>query len=378
MVAIKICAEKVPHERALDIETDSKYVIGETITYLKKREDSGYIAVANREIAKATVAALRMRPKNTSMKWIKGHNGHERNEGADRKAAEAVKKTTCDDVPLEIPPTLKVTGAKLSKMTQKLAYKAIRETKMKEYRVRERAARNIELVQDASKSIFNKLPSPARIWKSIQNKDIARETRYFLWMAMHDAYMLGDKWLRPSCPADLRERSVCAHCDKIESMEHILTECRASGQEEIWSLACNLWKKKNTEINLPSHLVGAILGSQCTEIRNSKGKIKRGQTRLYRILIAESAHLIWKMRCQRVIRDGNQPKTRREVRNRWKAAINARLKLDCRLADRASFGAKAVNRDLVLETWSGTLQNENLLPEDWVGWSGVLVGMDPD
>ncbi|EIN10799.1 hypothetical protein PUNSTDRAFT_63757 [Punctularia strigosozonata HHB-11173 SS5] len=129
---------------------------------------------------------------------------------------------------------------------------------------------------------------------------------------------------------------------------------------------------------MPTHLIGAILGSQCTEIKDSKGKIKRGQTRLYRILIAESAHLIWKIRCQRVIRDGNRPLTQKEIRNRWKATMNARLKMDCRMADKAKFGAKAVNTDLVLETWSGTLQNESLLPDDWVGWCGVLVGMDPE
>ncbi|EIN10798.1 hypothetical protein PUNSTDRAFT_30468, partial [Punctularia strigosozonata HHB-11173 SS5] len=243
-IAIKVCAERIPREKELYIETDSKYVIGETITHLKKREDTGYIGAANRDIAKATVAALRMRTSSTSIKWIKGHNGHERNEGADRKAAEAVRKLVSDDVPLDITPTLRVTGAKLSKITQKLAYQAIREIKMKTYRVRDRAMRNVNLVRDAIESHFDRSPSTGRIWKSIQNKDLARETRYFLWMAMHDAYMLGDKWLRPSCPAELRERSVCAHCDKIETMDHILTECQASGQEEIWDLTKNLWRKK--------------------------------------------------------------------------------------------------------------------------------------
>jgi hypothetical protein len=79
------------------------------------------------------------------MKWVKGHNGHARNEGADIQADIGAKKAVHDEVPLDVPPALKITGAKLSALTQSLAYKAIREQKMKaKLKKRDRTVVNLE------------------------------------------------------------------------------------------------------------------------------------------------------------------------------------------------------------------------------------------
>ena len=63
-------------------------------------------------------------------------------------------------------------------------------------------------------------------------------------MIMDDAYMVGSIWLKPGFKPEFQERSVCRHCDKTESMEHILTECGTPGQEEVWKLAEKLWMGK--------------------------------------------------------------------------------------------------------------------------------------
>ena len=34
------------------------------------------------------------------------------------------------------------------------------------------------------------------------------------------------------------------------------------------------------------------------------------------------------------------------------------------------------NKNLVLNTWKGTVKNEKDLPEDWITKCGVLVGME--
>lgn len=37
----------------------------------------------------------------------------------------------------------------------------------------------------------------------------------------------------------------------------------------------------------------------------------------------------------------------------------------------------ALSRQTVLQTWNGTLKNEDDLPEDWTNVSRLLAGMDP-
>ena len=40
------------------------------------------------------------------------------------------------------------------------------------------------------------------------------------------------------------------------------------------------------------------------------------------------------------------------------------------------YGSFATKKNLVLKTWSGTLKNENTLPDDWINMPGVLVGVE--
>ncbi|KZT66614.1 hypothetical protein DAEQUDRAFT_674711, partial [Daedalea quercina L-15889] len=156
-------------------------------------------------------------------------------------------------IPLEVQPSLHITGAKFSVVTQKLAYKGIRETKMRKYSPRPRAVDNlIRAIDNVEVS-----PTEGQIWKSLSHNDFRREVRYFMWMAMHDAYMVGSNWLRPGYSEEMQARHECKHCGQIESMEHILSECEAPGQEQVWTLAHKLWSKKGGVWARPS--LGAVL-----------------------------------------------------------------------------------------------------------------------
>jgi ribonuclease HI len=64
-----------------------------------------------------------------------------------------------------------------------------------------------------------------------------------------------------------------------------------------------------------------------------------------------------------------------EVTNKWKYTINLRLQVDRMLANRPTKGDKpALGPQLVLATWSDTLDNEQSLPADWLREPRVLVG----
>lgn len=152
-------------------------------------------------------------------------------------------------------------------------------------------------------------------------------------------------------------------------MDHILTKCKHPGQAETWALANKIWLKKtgkNLDISLPDIL-------SCGAIKR-RGKINdRGAMRLYRIIVSEAAHLIWKLRNERVIRE--RTISNEEIENRWRYTINLRLKIDC-LSTSERYGKRKTKPQDVATTWCQTLEGEDSLSQDWISSStGVLVGM---
>ncbi|KAJ7933230.1 hypothetical protein B0H13DRAFT_1457660, partial [Mycena leptocephala] len=84
-------------------------------------------------------------------------------------------------------------------------------------------------------------------------------------------------------------------------------------------------------------------------------KSDRGTTRFYRILISESAHLIWRLKNERVI-NGKDPPAPAEIKNRWVYGLNVRLTIDCLMTNKAKYGKKALKKGLVLRTWGTCLR----------------------
>ncbi|KAJ7220157.1 hypothetical protein GGX14DRAFT_354895, partial [Mycena pura] len=61
----------------------------------------------------------------------------------------------------------------------------------------------------------------------------------------------------------------------------------------------------------------------------------------------------------------------------WLQSINASLSRDRILTNKIKFGMLSFNKELILNTWSGLLLNEESLPDDWTYTKGVLVGIQP-
>jgi hypothetical protein len=92
--------------------------------------------------------------------------------------------------------------------------------------------------------------------------------------------------------------------------------------------------------------------------------------RLLQILISESAHLIWVLRCERTIHNKTHSAT--ETQSRWLQAINDRVTED-------KITAARVKRDksytaLIANTWEPILSRDSDLPNshDWIYNSEVL------
>jgi hypothetical protein len=95
------------------------------------------------------------------------------------------------------------------------------------------------------------------------------------------------------------------------------------------------------------------------------------------ILVSVAWHIIWNLRVDRVITNPDRLLTESAVHNQWLKAINGVLQRDRLLTDKIRFGTLTLNTQVVLNTWSGLLMDEDLLPEDWTH-EGVLVGITWD
>lgn len=151
---------------------------------------------------------------------------------------------------------------------------------------------NLDIARWALKENNGNPPSDVNLWRSLKNKAITKETRAFLWKAMHNAFKIGEYWEKI---LHYKMCSKCHICDTMENMNHILTEYKATGQETIWELTRRLCKHRGlqwTDLSL-----GLILGCSLAKLKHLNGSVTEAGSRMYQIVISESARLIWKIRC---------------------------------------------------------------------------------
>lgn len=213
------------------------------------------------------------------------------------------------------------------------------------------------------------------MWRSLRkrkNPTLSLKFSAFAWKALHNAVKVGEYW-RGKGPCE--ERMACTQCNaETESLQHIMFECRVSGQHTVWKLARKAWEK--TGLPWPHLTVDLIIGIGLSDIQTDGGKSLRGRTRLYQILVSESAYLIWLLRCEwRIGREQNtlELHTENEITARWKKTMETRLRIDWALTSRLAYGKKAQRKELVAETWHNVAKDRKSLRPDLVG-AGGLVG----
>ena len=155
-------------------------------------------------------------------------------------------------------------------------------------------------------------------------------------------------------------------------------KCKSRARSTAWRLVNELWTGRGST-SLPTD-IGNIMGCGLASFTTNDKPDDR-KCRLYRILISETAYLIWKIRNERRIRDSDGKERidiERETETRWKNALNKRLTNDRFLTNSTQFRKRALNEGLIKRTWTGCLDNEEALPQDWYktkgGFSGYVVG----
>jgi hypothetical protein len=196
---------------------------------------------------------------------------------------------------------------------------------------------------------------------------------------LHGTQKIGKYW---SNIHSHEERQNCPTCDTTENMEHILTHCLTPLANSIWLLAQQLWPHPPYLWPMPS--LSIILGcgtlhlppEQQPEENQPQHTLarthNRGTKRLLQILISESAHLIWVLRCERMIQSKSHSTL--EIQNCWLQVINEHLSEDKITATHIKCNKQYTA--LITSTWEPILfQNSNLpIPSNWLNNSEVLVG----
>jgi ribonuclease HI len=338
---------------------------------LSEWEHEGWVGVPHRDILRCLAAEVKARNAPTFFRVAAPGSTH---RARCRQAAMLVKRAARAPMDekwdLTLPQDTALPGLSLQGNRQKIFYRSIREEKTRNVAPRASTVKRLETVKKSIEDTFGRHVSDADIWKAAFNKDFLPRVAQFLWKGLHNAHRVGKYWNHiPECG----DRAMCKDCNVVEDLDHILIGCKSPGQETIWKAAKSLWLEK--ESRWPEVSLGTVLGCGLAEFRNDRGKIKHGTQRLYRILISESAYLIWLLRNERVISRDGTPTTEEEIKNRWKCAVNQRLQVDKTLANRPTRGKRpALAPKLVLETWSNILDDERSLPADWLREPRVLVG----
>ncbi|KAF6756680.1 hypothetical protein DFP72DRAFT_810218, partial [Ephemerocybe angulata] len=353
----------------LRVVSDSKYVLDIVTKQAQHWLDKGFIGVANKQIVQALIGELVHTKAVVYTKKVKGHSGDEGNDGADRLANEGASKDVPAAIDLSKSTEIGRIGAATYALTQATAYDAIRTRKPKPPR------RSTERMLEKTKAVLEELtgeaPTSAAIWLSLRRRRAATVTQKFgayAWRTMHEGYKLGKYWDNID---ELRDdRMPCVECGvPVESMAHILQDCKVSGQETVWELARAAWEI--TGLEWPCVTVETVLGVGLLKAKDGDGKVLKGRTRLLQILISESAHLAWCIRCEHRI--SSKSHTQGEIESRWRAALSKRLRIDWALANKQAYGKKALSYRVVEATWYKVASNRETIRSDLVA-TEVLVG----
>jgi hypothetical protein len=221
-----------------------------------------------------------------------------------------------------------IQGAKLSALNQATAYRGI--CTLTEQNSPSSAEERLESIRQAVKEYNGIQETNETLWESTSNPTLQMRVQQYLYVSIHESQMVGSKWANvPS----FQQRQICDPCLIMESMDHITMRCQLSTTRIPWEMAKAAWPYCDEWwLNIS---LGIILGIGCIKIppaqpnpgqENQNTHRFQSQTQLLQILISEMAHLVWIMRCGRVIQE--ECLTDQQIKGRWLRAINDRLTSD--------------------------------------------------
>ncbi|KAJ7210332.1 hypothetical protein GGX14DRAFT_394564 [Mycena pura] len=310
----------VNENTALTIYSAQPYVREAMNKKLRRWEHEGWVGVQHRNILRCVAAELKARKAPTYFRMAEpgttartasrqlqcgtyfrmaepGTTARTACKRVTRFAKHAARSSPAAVWDLTIPPNTALPGLSLQGNRQKVFYKSIREEKTKKLAPRVSTELKLETIREAVYEAFGRHVSHADIWNSMGVKDFLPKPAQFLWKSVHNAHKVGSFWTHiPEC----EDRAICVACGVLEDLDHILVRCESPGRELVWKPSG--WKEKMSGPRCRSVPYCQPLGCGLAELkfRDDRRKVDPGARRLYRILMSESAYLIWRLRNERV------------------------------------------------------------------------------
>ncbi|KAL1761761.1 hypothetical protein FB107DRAFT_200673 [Schizophyllum commune] len=352
LTAIIRTLREVSEDINIEIVIPNFSLVNALTKQLVKNEEQGWrgVEIPNRHLMMTLVAVMRTRPGRTA--WRVGNKTEPGVVEARAIAGRAARRREPTNKGIMIHPR-EVRGMKLKVLTQKAAYNVLR-PKPKEA-VRKPTVPQLKKVRRAQRNRGMRTPTDKEVWRGLAAPEFRRATKQFLFKTMHNAHKCGKYWAHMN-DDDLKRRKICEECSApghpvVESIHHILFECRAPAREKIWQEVQRVCDLKGIPWETPK--MGVLLSCALRRFTND-GKVDHAKTRLYRILMSEGAYAIWLARNERVI----QYQGRRNscpggevAAARFRAVIKKRRQMDWELTNVRTFKKRALSRELVESTW---------------------------
>lgn len=340
------------------IRTDSMYVIYGLTGGHVEWEDMNWLGIKNDDIWRALLMTIRRRSAETWIQKVEAHSGIYGNEQADELAKAALEKRDFDELDLRVDERWFAKGARLSTMTFRNMYRWVRELNGKPFSIS--VKQNLDRVRDDMEGIMQDRHYDERIWISLWKEPMRREVSSFLWQALHGRTVVGP-YFKHWGP-EWEERQWC-ECRELETLEHILKGCyKRPWVYEIWRVLGeafldsevkgydkDMTKKYVDHPPLPPPY-GVVLGINLYKSKN------KAEERLVKILVSETAFVIWK--CRNALRVREETMTTQKAVASWTHHIFRRAKADYGQALLPEYKAPQFEKrnERIITTWKGLLQ----------------------
>ncbi|KII82821.1 hypothetical protein PLICRDRAFT_61651, partial [Plicaturopsis crispa FD-325 SS-3] len=258
-----------------------------------------YLDVENATEWRVIAAKLKQRGNRTSFKWIKAHKDVIGSMKAKNKAIKGCRKTVTN-VDYKIPKEFKVDGARLNTLSQSQAYRLVQRSK----RIIAGGIRSqntmAKIVTDIKEKFLTET-SIDKVWTGLNGSHISKPIGDFLWKTIHKRVRCGPYFL--NIP-NWEDKALCM-CGEIETVEHILLDCKENRNHRLWRHIKMLWEKsmESKWIQPDFSTIQGIGAVEWPTQLDEDHKTDFIKTKVYRVLVSEAIWAIWKDRNNRIFQE---------------------------------------------------------------------------